>query len=159
MVATAIYDSPLGPLTVTASDAGLTNISLRAGRRPPDTRDGHHWLDQARRELDEYFAGTRTQFTVPVDLRRVDPELRMILAALDTVGYGETTTYGAIAAALGLVDDGPRTVGVAMARNPVLIRVPCHRVVGKNGSLTGYAGGLDAKRRLLDLESGRLALI
>ena|SRR5919197_3766338 len=155
---TAIHDTPLGPLTLAASDAGITKASFR-GRSSPETGDGQQWIDQARRELDEYFAGTRTRFTVPVDLRRVEPEHRAVLDALDTVDYGETTTYGTIAAALGMVDDGPRRVGVALARNPVLILVPCHRVVGATGSLTGYAGGLDAKRRLLDLESGKLALL
>jgi methylated-DNA-[protein]-cysteine S-methyltransferase len=155
---TAIHDTPLGPLTLAASDVGITKVSFR-GRHSPHTGEGQHWIDQARRELDEYFAGTRTRFTVPVDLRRVEPEHRAVLDALDSVDYGETTTYGAIAAALGMVDDGPRRVGVALARNPVLIMVPCHRVVGATGNLTGYAGGLDAKRRLLDLESGKLALL
>ena len=115
-------------------------------------RSARGWLDLARRELDEYFAGRLRQFNVPVDLHRVDGARRRILDALAEVGYGETTTYGALAARLGLVDDGPRQVGVAMARNPVAIVVPCHRVVGAGGALTGYGGGLPAKQTLLDLE-------
>ena len=92
------------------------------------------------------------QFSVPVDLRRVDGARRRILDGLADVGYGETTTYGDHAARLGLIDDGPRQVGAAMARNPVAIVVPCHRVLGAGGALTGYAGGLARKRALLELE-------
>jgi methylated-DNA-[protein]-cysteine S-methyltransferase len=91
---------------------------------------------------------------VPIDLHRLDPERRAVLEALaHGVEHGETTTYGALAGAVGLTEDGPRRVGVAMARNPVPILVACHRVIGANGKLTGYAGGLEVKRALLDLES------
>jgi methylated-DNA-[protein]-cysteine S-methyltransferase len=150
------HDTPVGRLTLAASDRGLTRVSYR-GVRPVAESDtagpaARGWLDLARRELDEYFAGRLRQFNVPVDLHRVDSARRRILDALAEVGYGETTTYGALAARLGLVDDGPRQVGVAMARNPVAIVVPCHRVVGAGGALTGYGGGLPAKQTLLDLE-------
>jgi methylated-DNA-[protein]-cysteine S-methyltransferase len=150
------HDTPVGRLTLAASDRGLTRLSYRGVRSVAgsDTAGpaARAWLDLARRELDDYFAGRLRQFNVPVDLHRVDDARRRILDALADVGYGETTTYGALAARLGLVDDGPRQVGVAMARNPVAIVVPCHRVLGAGGNLTGYGGGLANKRALLDLE-------
>ena len=152
---TTTIASPLGPLHLAASAVGLTRCTLRTIRPAthPDELGAPAWLDLARRELDAYFAGELREFTVPVDLSRVGQPHRHILNALSSIGYGQTTTYGALAAQLGLVDDGPRTVGGAMARNPVLIIVPCHRVLGAGGRLTGYAGGLPAKRHLLDLEA------
>jgi methylated-DNA-[protein]-cysteine S-methyltransferase len=125
-----------------------------ATQRGPAPQQGPAaWLDLARRELTAYFAGALREFTVPVDLSRVGQPHRRILDALSGVTHGHTTSYGALAAELGLVEDGPRTVGAAMARNPVLIIVPCHRVLGAGGTLTGYAGGLPAKRHLLELEA------
>jgi methylated-DNA-[protein]-cysteine S-methyltransferase len=152
---TTTFASPLGPLNLAASAAGLTRCTLRTvdPTARPDEPGAPAWLDLARRELDAYFAGELREFTVPVDLSRVRQPHRRILDALSSIGYGRTATYGALAAELGLVDDGPRTVGGAMARNPVLIIVPCHRVLGVGGRLTGYAGGLPAKRHLLDLEA------
>ena len=149
------HDTPVGRLTLAASDRGLTRVSYREVRSAPTGSAGpaaRAWLDLVRRELDEYFAGRLRRFGVPIDLHRVDDTRRRILDALADVGYGEPTTYGALAARLGLVADGPRQVGVAMARNPVAIVVPCHRVVGADGALTGYGGGLPAKQTLLDLE-------
>jgi methylated-DNA-[protein]-cysteine S-methyltransferase len=154
--AVATLDSPVGPLTLAASDAGLTHLVF--GPRdlaPPATPAATRWLDVARRELAAYFEGRLRTFTVPADLERVTGERRAILDALAHVGYGETASYGALAAAAGLDGDGPRRVGVAMARNPVAIVVPCHRVIGADGSLTGYGGGLAAKRWLLDLEAAQ----
>lgn len=153
--AVATLDTAVGPLTLGASDAGLTHVLFRP-RRPPATAAtpaALAWLDLARRELDAYLAGRLRTFTVPVDLHRVGSGHRRILDALSAVGYGETVTYGALAAAVGLVEDGARQVGGAMARNPVAIVVPCHRVLGAGGKLTGYAGGLAAKRLLLELEA------
>ena len=149
------HDTPVGRLTLAASDRGLTRVSYRDVRSDPTDPAGpaaRAWLDLVRRELDEYFAGRLRRFGVPVDLHRVDDTRRRILDALADVGFGETTTYGALATRLGLVDDGPRQVGVAMARNPVAIVVPCHRVVGAGGKLTGYGGGIPAKQLLLDIE-------
>ena len=152
-----VHDTPVGPLTLAASDRGLTRLSYRDVRSvtAADTAGptARAWLDLARRELDDYFAGELRRFTVPVDLRGVGDARRRILDALADVGFGETTTYGALATRLGLVDDGPRRVGVAMARNPVAVVVPCHRVVGAGGNLTGYGGGIPAKQLLLDLEA------
>jgi methylated-DNA-[protein]-cysteine S-methyltransferase len=149
-----VHDTPVGRLTLAASDRGLTHVSYRGVRSVTDTAGpaARAWLDLARRELDDYFAGRLRRFSVPVDLHRVDDARRRILDGLADVGYGETTTYGTLAVRVGLVDDGPRQVGVAMARNPVAIVVPCHRVLGAGGSLTGYGGGLATKQALLDLE-------
>ena len=147
-------DTPHGPLTLVASDHGLTRVTFRAVRSavPAATPAANAWLDLAHRELDAYFAGELRLFSVPVDLSRVDDPHRRILDALTELPYGQTTTYGALATRLGLVEDGPRQVGAAMARNPVLIVVPCHRVLGAGDTLTGYAGGLAVKQALLDLE-------
>jgi methylated-DNA-[protein]-cysteine S-methyltransferase len=150
------HDTPHGTMTLAATDRGLTRVTFRAVRRSAPlaaaSPSARRWLDLARRELDAYFAGQLRRFTVPADLHRVDEAHCRILDALSDVGYGETTTYGALAARLGLVDDGARQVGAAMARNPVLIVVPCHRVLGAGGTLTGYAGGLATKQALLDIE-------
>ncbi|MGE3289050.1 MAG: methylated-DNA--[protein]-cysteine S-methyltransferase [Pseudonocardia sp.] len=154
--APTMLESPVGPLTVATSDAGITHLVF--GRREiaePATSAALRWLDLVRRELAAYFDGRLRTFTVPADLERVTGERRAILDALDGVGYGETTSYGALAAAAGLDGDGARRVGAAMARNPVAIVVPCHRVIGADGSLTGYGGGLAAKRWLLDLEAAQ----
>jgi methylated-DNA-[protein]-cysteine S-methyltransferase len=153
------HHTPVGELILRASDFGLNRVSVRRARTPlcpseAPSPAAQRWLEQARDELDEYLAGTRGEFTVALDLGRVEPQHRRVLEHLvEQVGYGRTTTYAAIAAALGMVEDGPRRVGVAMARNPILILVGCHRVLGVGGRLTGYAGGLAMKRWLLDLES------
>ncbi|WP_028938426.1 methylated-DNA--[protein]-cysteine S-methyltransferase [Pseudonocardia spinosispora] len=150
------HETPAGRLTLAASDAGLTRCTTRPARvSAVPTEQAQHWLDLARAELDMYFAGRLREFTVPVDLSRVDDGRRRILEGLASVGYGETTSYGKLATQLGLTSgyEGAKQVGGAMASNPVWIIVPCHRVVGANGKLTGYAGGLDMKRQLLDLES------
>jgi methylated-DNA-[protein]-cysteine S-methyltransferase len=152
---TLSLNTPVGPLTIAASDRGLTRVTFGTRRALGADTPGpaaRAWLELALRELEEYFASRLRQFSVPVDLRRVDDARRRTLDGLADVGYGETITYGDLAARLGLIDDGPRRVGVAMARNPVAIVVPCHRVVGAGGALTGYGGGLAAKRTLLDLE-------
>ncbi|MBW0105119.1 methylated-DNA--[protein]-cysteine S-methyltransferase [Pseudonocardia sp. KRD291] len=167
-----LHETGFGTLALTASSAGLTAIRFDTGpgtgpSTARSTAGADPWaaavLDLARRELDDYAAGHLRRFTVPVDLGRVRGEHRTILDTLaGEVGYGATTTYGALAARLGLIADGPRRVGAAMARNPVLVVVPCHRVVGADGRLVGYAGGVAAKRALLDLESrdraGQMAL-
>ena len=107
--------------------------------------------DTVRRELDEYFAGTRRDFDLETDLSAVPEFHRQVLRELALVPFGEVTTYGAFAAKVGK-PSAARAIGGAMNRNPIPIVLPCHRVIGANGSLTGYAGGLDRKVQLLRLE-------
>ena len=155
-----VFDSPVGELHVAATDRGLCRISyfgddwedqlarvfgVRVLRAP---------MDDVRRELDEYFAGDRRRFDLPIDLR-VAPFHADVLRELALVPYGRTDTYGALAARVGR-PQAARAVGTVMNRNPIPIVLPCHRIVGANGSLTGYAGGLDIKRRLLQLEGAML---
>ena len=108
-------------------------------------------VDSAHRQLDEYFAGDRSSFELDVDLRGAAPFAQHVLDELARVPYGQTTTYGTLAAKVGS-PRAARAVGMVMNRNPIPIVLPCHRVVGSSGSLTGYAGGLDVKERLLRLE-------
>ena len=111
-------------------------------------------LDTVRRELDEYFAGRRQAFDLSLDLR-VAPFNEQVLHELARVPYGRTETYGGLAAKVGH-PRAARAVGTVMNRNPIAIVLPCHRIIGANGSLTGYAGGLDRKRTLLQLEGATL---
>ena len=152
-------DSPIGTLTLVAEDAALTEV-----RFPNDSHDDdidmvdvadHAVLQQAADELGEYFSGTRVDFDVPLDPRGTEFQLAA-WSALRTIPYGETVSYGEQAKRLG--DPGKaRAVGAANGRNPLPIIVPCHRVVGANGHLTGFGGGIAAKAWLLDHERSVLA--
>jgi len=155
-----LVDSPVGQLFVAATDRGLARISYfpdgmeETVARTFGVRVLRSPLDQIRRELDEYFAGKRRVFDLPLDLR-VAPFHADVLAQLARVPYGQTETYGALAAQAGR-PKAARAVGTVMNRNPIPIVLPCHRIVGANGSLTGYAGGLDVKLQLLRLEGAML---
>ncbi len=156
-----VVDSPIGALFVAASERGLAAISF--DDEPDDHLDrltriagpavlrSPKSVDRARRELDEYFAGRRRAFDLSLDLRALPPFTVSVLEQLAQVPYGETTTYGALAARVGR-PRAARAVGTVMNRNRIPIVLPCHRVVGANGDLVGYAGGLDTKRALLELE-------
>ncbi|RVT94361.1 methylated-DNA--[protein]-cysteine S-methyltransferase [Sphingomonas crocodyli] len=152
--------SPVGELTLVASGEGLVAIlwenddpgRVRLGEVVDDPE--HPILIAAARQLGEYFAGERTAFDLPLDFRGTDFQ-KAVWAALLTIPFGETRSYADIARAIGR-PSACRAVGAANGRNPISIVAPCHRVVGTNGSLTGFAGGLDAKRLLLGLESGPL---
>jgi methylated-DNA-[protein]-cysteine S-methyltransferase len=149
--------SPLGPLLLVADDAdqlcGLYLPDDKRGRAAAQGRDeGGGVIDRAAAQLGEYFDGDRTVFDLPLATAG-SPLQEHVWAALRTVPFGTTTTYGQIATDLGMGPGGARAVGSANARNPLSIVVPCHRVVGSSGSLTGYAGGLEAKRRLLTHEA------
>ncbi|HEY4021669.1 MAG TPA: methylated-DNA--[protein]-cysteine S-methyltransferase [Pseudonocardiaceae bacterium] len=148
-------DTPIGNLILAATDTGIVSCSFTAPAAEVDLAGelACHWRAQAGRELDAYFAGALREFTVPVDLRLASAFDRTVLAGLAEVGYGTTISYGRLGATLGLPAEAARGVGAALGHNPVWIIVPCHRVVGADGALTGYAGGLGAKRTLLDLES------
>ena len=155
-----VVASPVGDLHVAATDRGLCRISYWGDgwedelARQFGVRVLRSPLDEVRRELDEYFEGERREFDLRVDLR-VAPFQDAVLRELARVPYGTTETYGALAAKAGR-PGAARAVGTVMNRNPIPIVLPCHRVVGANGSLTGYAGGLDVKRRLLQLEGAML---
>jgi methylated-DNA-[protein]-cysteine S-methyltransferase len=151
-----VIDSPVGDLHIAATTRGLCRISYRGDdwedqlARTFGVRVLRAPLDEVRRELDEYFEGRRREFDLPIDLR-VAPFYEDVLRELARVPYGSTDTYGALARRAGR-PKAARAVGTIMNRNPIPIVLPCHRIVGANGSLTGYAGGLDVKRRLLELE-------
>jgi len=148
--------SPVGELLLVADDEGLTAINFAPFEPVPAERDDDHpVLRSAVRQLEEYFAGNRTEFELPL-APKGSVFRQQVWAALRTIPYGTTTTYGAIAGGLGLTGHGARAVGLANGANPLAIVVPCHRVVGSNGALTGYAGGLDRKRQLLALEGAAL---
>ena len=147
-------DSPLGELTLVAEDSRLTGLYFP-----------HHWyrpgpaafgervqtgFGEAERQLAAYFAGDRQRFDLPIGLRG-DAFQRRVWELIGAIGYGQTTTYGELAAKLGN-GTSAKDVGAAVGRNPLCVIVPCHRVVGADGSLTGYAGGLARKRFLLRLE-------
>jgi methylated-DNA-[protein]-cysteine S-methyltransferase len=155
-----LVDSPVGELLLAATDRGLCRISytiegaeeslahsfgVRVLRSP---------LDEVRRELDEYFAGARRTFDLRLDLR-VAGFQESVLRELARVPYGRTDTYGHLAQLVGK-PRAARAVGMVMNRNPIPIVLPCHRIVGARGALTGYAGGLDRKRALLELEGATL---
>ena len=159
-----IVESPIGELLVAASDRGLASIWFDPD--PADDLDrlariggprvlrSPRSVDDARRELDEYFAGKRRNFDLSLDLRAMPPFTLEVLGELARVPYGETTTYGALAQRVGH-PRAARAVGMVMNRNRIPIVLPCHRVVGATGKLTGYAGGLGRKETLLELESAR----
>ncbi|MFE9053675.1 methylated-DNA--[protein]-cysteine S-methyltransferase [Streptomyces mutabilis] len=152
-------DSPVGPLLLTAGpDGALTSLSVpgqKGGRSVQEAwRHDAGPFRAAEEQLAAYFAGELTEFRLP--LRAEGTAFReRVWAALDDVPYGSTTTYGEIAARIGASRPAVRAVGGAIGANPLLILRPCHRVIGADGSLTGYAGGLERKTRLLALEGAR----
>jgi methylated-DNA-[protein]-cysteine S-methyltransferase len=156
-----IVDSPVGDLLIAATDRGLARIHFGDDGQEEElarvfgTRVLRSPIDDVRRELDEYFEGQRREFDLSIDLR-VATFNEEVLRELARVPYGVTTTYGALAAKVGR-PTAARAVGTVMNRNPIPIVLPCHRVLGANGSLTGYAGGLDRKLQLLQLEGAILA--
>jgi methylated-DNA-[protein]-cysteine S-methyltransferase len=154
---TAVLDSPCGALTFVASDTGLRAVlwpNERPGRvvfaEPLVENPDHPVLVAAMTQMGEYFAGARTTFEIPLDLRGTPFQVKA-WRSLAGIPYGTTSTYAEQAARLGDAKKA-RAVGAANGRNPVSIVLPCHRVVGADGSLTGFAGGLDTKRYLLALE-------
>jgi methylated-DNA-[protein]-cysteine S-methyltransferase len=147
-------DSPVGELTLVARDGTLSGVYFPGHWYPPDPATLGTRTDEGfaavERQLAEYFAGERVSFELATAAAG-DPFARSVWELIDAIPYGETTTYGEIARTLGDVALA-RRVGGAVGHNPLSIIVPCHRVVGKDGRLTGYAGGLERKRFLLDLE-------
>lgn len=145
-MSTRTIETPIGPLTLQADEAAVTAIRFGAG----GAQDTSPLLDAAEAQLREYFAGARRTFDLPLAPHGTAFQQR-VWAALRAIPYGETRTYGELAAAIGS-PNASRAVGMANHRNPISIVIPCHRVIGANGTLTGYAGGLEVKRKLLALE-------
>lgn len=154
--------SPVGELTLVATDEGLAAILWGTGSPHPaqlsaEAEDGAHpVLVEAERQLGEYFAGRRKDFALKLDPTGT-PFQRKVWSALLTIPFGETRSYGQIANQIGH-PGAARAVGAANARNPISIVTPCHRVVGSTGALTGFAGGLDTKARLLEFEKAEPSL-
>ena len=153
--------SPVGPLLMAADENGLRIIHFVNGRRPrqPD-RD---WVEKSAAfkdvawQLKEYFEGKRTEFDLPLVLEGTEFQMR-VWNMLRKIPYGETTSYGKIARQIGS-PDGARAVGLANGQNPIPIIIPCHRVIGSNGDLTGFGGGLPIRQKLLALESRQLSFL
>lgn len=168
-------ESPVGVLRVIAGPTAITAIefdgpvpegtsphssvaraaAVSAGRPVGDRDDAHPLLVEAVRQLTAYFAGDLKEFDLPLDPHGT-PFQHSVWDELRRVGYGETASYGEIARRLGMTPAASRAVGLANGRNPIPIVIPCHRVVGSKGTLTGYAGGIERKQALLDLEQGAL---
>ena len=171
-----LVPSPVGELRVVAVDDRITAVDFlgsmpvlsatesrsvarfaaRADGAPLGERhDADPLLREAARQLEAYFTGAATSFDLPLQARGSEFQQR-VWGELQRIGYGETATYGEVAARLGLAGHAARAVGAANGRNPIPIVIPCHRVVGANGVLTGYGGGIERKRCLLALEGGAL---
>jgi methylated-DNA-[protein]-cysteine S-methyltransferase len=156
-----VVDSPIGPLLVAATERGVCRLSFDPEPEREEERLAARYgsrvlrapraVDEARRELDEYFEGRRHAFDLALDLDGVAPFASEVLRELAQVPFGRTTTYGALARQAGR-PRAARAVGTVMNRNPIPIVLPCHRVVGSTGSLVGYGGGLHRKEQLLRLE-------
>lgn len=155
-----VVDSPIGPLTLVADNGALAGLYMHEHRhRPLDSTFGVRRagdLDPVVAQLDEYFAGGREEFDLPLAPIGTPFQMR-VWTALRAIPYGTTHSYGRLATAVG-APGAARAVGLANGRNPISIVVPCHRVVGADGSLTGYGGGVERKRHLLALEQGLRAV-
>ena len=159
------FESPVGIITLRGTERGLTGLYMQNHRHGPEKIQRRDWqrddrlFANARTQLDEYFAGKRKTFTTPIDREKLggtDFQHR-VWAGLEAIPYGVTISYGELARRI----EHPaavRAVGLANGRNPLSIIVPCHRVIGANGKLTGYGGGMERKQWLLALEKGELPL-
>ena len=159
----AKIDSPIGPLNLAVSEMGLVALEFDRGSFPPTKGKTISWksapekVEPYSRELNEYFAGKRRDFTFSLDLRGTPFQLQC-WRALIAIPYGETRTYADIARAV-RKPQAFRAVGMANNRNPIAVVVPCHRVIASDGTLCGYGGGLDIKRRLLELEGALTGIL
>lgn len=147
------YSSPIGNLLLIGSESALQELHLSGtwgNKNVAGCREDNSFLSNAVSQLDEYFSGTRKVFDLNLQLRGTEFQ-KTVWQALTDIPYGSTASYGYIAKQIGK-PKGARAVGLANNRNPIPIIIPCHRVIGKDGSLTGYGGGLKVKKQLLDLE-------
>lgn len=155
------WQSPLGPMTLAATPSGLSGVWFDGQRHEPDTsawrlEPWHPVLREAIAQLVQYFDGQRRTFDLPLDLSAGSAFQQRVWQALLNIAPGQVTSYRALGAAIGQ-PTAVRAVGAAVGRNPMSIVVPCHRVLGTDGSLTGYAGGLERKQALLALEGAAFA--
>lgn len=149
------FDTPLGTMRAITDGAALVVLDFLDSRNLPPTSSpaaDHPILQQTQSQVLEYFARQRTEFTIPLNSQGTEVQKR-VWRALTQIPYGQTTTYGKLAHALNM-ENGQRAVGMINGQNPIAIIVPCHRVIASTGKLQGYAGGLERKRFLLDLEQG-----
>lgn len=148
------YDSPLGTVTLQANEQGLLGVWFETHTTKPQDlgtqEDSFPIFQSVKEQLERYFAGEAVQFDVPIAAKGT-PFQQSVWHALTTIPYGETWSYAQLADAIGN-PKAVRAVGLANGKNPVSVIVPCHRVIGKNGKLTGYAGGIERKQRLLAIE-------
>lgn len=156
---TTHIDSPLGGITLAATDDGLAGVWFDQQRHWPDTTGwqtdpDHPVLREAAAQLSDYFAGGCSHFDLPLDLSHGTAFQQAVWQALLAIPMGKTTSYGALSAGVGK-PAAVRAVGAAVGRNPISVIVPCHRVIGTDGSLIGYAGGLERKTALLELEGAQ----
>jgi methylated-DNA-[protein]-cysteine S-methyltransferase len=153
-ILTSTMESPIGPLTLIARDGVLTNVSMHEQRHlsppPADAIIDDDWFKDVVAQLDAYFAGERSSFDLEMNLAGTSFQ-RSVWKQLNAIPYGETISYGELARRVGN-PQASRAVGLANGRNPIAIIVPCHRVIGADGSLTGYGGGLERKTWLLEHE-------
>ena len=155
-----LMDSPVGELRLVEHNSAITAIEFSpyrdvSGRPRGDRDDAHPVLAATVRQLRAYFAGDLKEFDLPLSPAGSDFQQR-VWKQLRGIGYGETASYGQIAGRLGMTNAASRAVGTANGRNPIPIVIPCHRVIGADGTLTGYAGGLERKQTLLELEQDAL---
>lgn len=157
MIVYRTIESPIGPLTLAGRDGVLTNLRMVDQTYEPSRADWHlddSAFDDAVKQLDAYFTGDLSDFDVEMELCGTEFQ-RRVWTALTTIPYGETRSYGEIARQIG-APGAARAVGLANGHNPIAVIVPCHRVIGAGGKLTGYGGGLDRKQTLLELERRRV---
>jgi methylated-DNA-[protein]-cysteine S-methyltransferase len=154
MTARTTIPSPIGPLTIEASAGRISTVRFDGDSGAPGDAPE---LRAAAAQLEQYFSGARRAFELPLDLQ-ASPFDRRVLDAVAEIPYGERISYGELAARFGITGEDVRKVGAAVGRNPLPILIPCHRVVGADGGLVGYGGGLHRKAQLLALEVGQLQL-
>jgi len=159
-----VMTSPIGDLRLVEREGAITQIEFSPfpgvgqsgdGRPRGERDDTHPVLVEAARQLTAYFAGDLTDFDLPLAPAGSDFQQR-VWKELQLIGYGETASYGDIALRLGMTNAASRAVGLANGRNPIPVVIPCHRVIGADGTLTGYAGGLERKQKLLEIEQDAL---
>jgi methylated-DNA-[protein]-cysteine S-methyltransferase len=147
------YESPFGNIVIVSDGSAISCVKLGSNISPTGKKEASVLTDRAAKQLEEYFAGKRREFDVPLSAQGTYFQ-RFVWEKLQGIPYGETRSYGQVAQMIGN-PKASRAVGMANNKNPIWIIIPCHRVIGADGSLTGYGGGLDVKKKLLELEIGK----